>query len=194
MYTKLIAGLITSAQLQTVPHMALMTATSARDINTTLVETGMLDGGSTFTIPANTMEANTALLGFFDGDYLNNTGAGSVLTPRVKLGATTMWGNAFTMAQGPNRVPILLFFLLSNVNATNAQQIIGVYGGTSGPGATGSIAGTQINAGSPYFFKGSAAIDMTAAQTFDITMQHSVSSAAVSVRRHKAWLLVLPTA
>lgn len=149
----------------------------------------------TFSIPANTLGANGSLVLELGGDYQNTSGSNRDLTLRVKFGGTTLFSD---IRSGLTSTAALaawkLTLTLQNLNATNAQHLNGRWSlsgraaATTGLGdidAADTFAGTIASEGTD------PTIDTTSAQTLEVSVQHSASSAAVAIRRKTATLMVV---
>lgn len=154
------------------------------DINTTAAETTLY----TYTIPAATLGTTGSLRLRLQGDYLNNTGAAATYTLRVKLGATTLFDDVSGgLASSATRRPWFLDLVLANQSATSQVLTFGHKLGSSVGGATGL--GDMTAAGGNDTAHGGASSENTAnALTLAVTIQHSASSANLSMRRRYALL------
>lgn len=159
------------------------------DVVNTVTETAIFSQS----LEANLLSSNGSVRLSLLCDYLNNSGANRNLTVRVKLGATTMFGDARTaITVSANRRVILIDLILGNLNATNSQMVQGTFQLTAA--TAGSVAGTGIldGATSGIGFMGTAAEDTTSAKTLAVTMEHSAANANLSVRARYATLMHMP--
>jgi len=136
-----------------------------------------------FSALANDLGTDKGFLIVAGGNVLSNSGV-NTSTWRVKLGATTLWGDASAAyTNNATRRAWLLIAWLGNRGATNSQ---GAYGlGIVSTVTAASVAGLGDiavgAAGVPYHsfvFRGTAAEDTTADKTLSLTHQFAVSNAA----------------
>lgn len=159
--------------------------TTIADVVNTTTETTVYS----FTIPANTLGTDRMLRLSMIADYLNNSGAGSSIAIRVKLGATVV-ANYFdsNVATDASRRPVISKGDIAAAGATNAQRSFfnTIFGN---PGAnTGGIQGNLWNVTMPHL---SIAADSTTPLTLTITAQHGVANASISFRAHTVHLEML---
>lgn len=169
-------------------------ATTTVDVQTSIAETSIYSKS----IAANDMGMNRMLRLTLLGDYLHNNVAGDTLTFRVKFGGTTFYANPGTLGAvlGAARHPWQLTLCVANLGATNSQMIEGQLGPVEDPNQnapTTGIGQALSSAGAQQRVAGLgistlAAIDTTVAQTLDITVQWSASSANNSWRTRYAVL------
>ena len=150
------------------------------DVQNTAVETSL----ASISVPGNAMRTDRMVRLTLIADYLNNSGVARTLTVRVKFGATTLYNDvsvAFTA--GALRRPIAFTIWLASQNANNVQVLGGQIDiGTMG-GATSGLGDLAVTAPQLTVLTGSAAEDSPIAKTFDITVQHSLAAATISIRR-----------
>lgn len=175
-------------------------STSTVDVVSTVTETSVYSKS----IGAGHLSNNRRLRLVLEGDTLINLGA-STLTLRCKFGGTA-WFGAVTPSLGTAAVRKnwTIELWLQNLGATNIQRAWG-YASNSAPVA-GSVAGigdlgvapsgwlVSGTAGgfAPFGSNGTTmAIDTTLAQTLDVTVQWSASSASLSFRKTSALLELL---
>jgi hypothetical protein len=147
--------------------------------NTDTAERNLLS----FTVPGGSLGVDQGYLFFILGRYLFNSGTPTV-TIRIKLGATTLMGDASTTlaANVANRT-LMLWGMLTNVGATNVQRAI--VSGYIGAITAGSVAGVMdIAVANTATFalitgNGTSAEDTTSDKVLSITNQFSVSNVAV---------------
>lgn len=159
---------------------------TVNDVNTSSSETTVYS----FSVPGGTLGSTKQLRLTLFADYLNNSGGGSDLTVRVKLGATTIFTGTHTMGASANRGAQSLAVLLSAANATNAQRAVAHWHSSEGAENNAAGALTQ-NSSTNREYRGvrnSISEDSTGALTLSVTVQHSVSDVAVSFRCHIAVL------
>ena len=154
-------------------------------INTTNLETTLYS----FTITGGDLTATKNLRVTLRGNVLANSGT-PTFTFRIKLGATTMWGDVSPgLGAMATRGSWTMDFVLSNLNATNAQALQG-YFASSNRAATASIAGIGDIGATGLLacaFGGTAAEDTTTNLVLAVTVQPSVSNVAVEVLRQIAF-------
>jgi hypothetical protein len=171
-------------------------STSVVDVVSSTTETSVYSK----VIAADAMSTDRMLRLTLKATYLNSTGGGVDITPRFKFGGTTHWGEAITLSSSATRRRIRWIVEIENLGATNVQEFEGVF--STSDAAAASVAGIG-NTTSAYsgdvaghlhiLFGGSAAlaIDTTAAQTLQLTVQHAASSANLSFRKFSAVLELL---
>lgn len=110
------------------------------------------------------------------GDYVNNSGSTSIFTIRVKYGGTTFTTMSYSFNSGATHGATKVQADVLAKGATNTQEGFGSYwwGAGNTGGASGGIFG--------YDFTGHTgmAIDSTADQTLQITVQHSFTSSSTT--------------
>jgi hypothetical protein len=155
---------------------------SAVDVVSTATETTVYSK----VIGAGHMSSDRTLHCTITAEYLNNTGANRDLTVRIKFGGTTHFGHVGTFVSDPDRYSFPIAFSIQNLGAANVNFLQGWWG-ISGSPAAGSVAGV-VQSGSPSWFmsNGNMTIDTALAQTLEVTVQHSVSSASLSFRKKYA--------
>lgn len=130
------------------------------------------------------------------GDFLHNNVAGDTITFKVKYGGTIMWQGVWNLGNvlSAIRHPWAARLNLSNLGGvTNAQDLDGNLWIPSSAD-TAAAAGIGVlpvtNASGFPVIGGSATVDSTVAQTFEVTIQWSASNANDSWRRRKARLVL----
>jgi len=165
---------------------------AASSYNTDSTERNVLS----FTVNANDLGTNKGFFVVAGGNILSNSGA-NTSTWRVKLGATTLWGDA-SAAYNNNaaRRAWALMLWVGNSGATNTQVVNGM--GLVSTITAASVAGLgdiAIGAAAiPYHsfvFRGTAAEDTTANLTLALTHQFSVSNASVELVIDSATALLI---
>lgn len=145
-----------------------------------------------FTVPAFTVGQDQALRVRVTGDMLNNQATARTFTWRIKLGVTTLWGSAvlnLSAAVATRRVWVI-DVLISNINATNVQALIGLI--LTGSPTAPTIAGVGDGiGGSVGVIYGDSAIDMTADALLDVTVQMGNANALADMRMKSALLEVV---
>ena len=128
------------------------------------------------------------------GDYLNNTGGGNTLVIRIKLGATTVFtSNAFNMDTGVSRRHWVL--QISCDNATASGQSWDVFFFMSSQAAVLFVVeGTGLHDVARGAGTAISTEDTSAARTIEVTVEHGVAHALLSMRKKKALLKKLPAA
>lgn len=170
------------------PSVLDRTFADSTDYVNSVTETTMYS----FSITGNTLGANGGVRLRVVLDYLNNSAANKTLTVRIKLGATTLWGDtSANLAINANRRVLDIDVILFNTGATNSQRVGGklLMGATNPTTGEGSASGTVSINGELY---GTAAIDTTSAATLAVTAIHSAADPAVSLVRKMALLELLP--
>ncbi len=150
------------------------------DVVNTAAETSI----ASVVVPANALRTDRMVRLTLVGDYLNNSGVARTLIVRVKFGATTLYNDvSAALGFGALRRPIAINLCLANQNANNVQVLGGQIDiGTIG-GATSGLGDLAVTAPQLTVLSGSAAEDSTIPKTFDITVQHQVAAATISIRR-----------
>jgi hypothetical protein len=132
-----------------------------------------------FTVPGGTFGTDKALRLTLIGDYLNNSGANTSLTVRVKLGATTISSTTFTLvSSNAARRALTVTCTVSAANATNAQAS----SGRIALGTAGTVDGSAL---APTLREGvhnSIAEDSTGDLALAVTYENSGAAATVSAR------------
>lgn len=148
-----------------------------------------------YSIPANTMGANDAAHLRLSGDWLANSGTPNIIV-RTKLGGTTFHqATRSTIAASAARGIWYIDAFLQMRNSTSAEFMRGWFGMSDRTAPTTGLGDFDTN---DLFDSthGSAAtdptIDMTSAQTFEVTLQWSAANANLIFRRKSASLLYLP--
>jgi hypothetical protein len=123
------------------------------------------------------------------GTILANSGT-PTFTFRVKLGATTLWGDiSVGLGAMATRAAFMLDFILANLNVTNSQAMLGMFS-ISNRAAAASVAGigdigaTGLGTG---MIGGVATEDTTSTLAVAVTVVMSVNNAAVEVLRQIAF-------
>jgi len=170
------------------PIRVLNQTGTSNDVVSTLSETTLYS----FTIPGGTIPANGCVVCTVDGDYLNDTGVNRNLTLKIKLGSTTFYGDLKTAipASGTRRV-VGLQFIFGNRNSVSAQYMKGAFAFTSSSAASVAGIGTLDQAANVVHFGASDQVaneDTATSLLLDVTVQHSASSASLSIRRRYACL------
>ena len=134
-----------------------------------------------FTVPAGLLETNRTLRVHMVATFLNNTGNNTrTYRLRVKLGATTLLDKTTaSVASNATAVDLSGLITLSNANSANAQ-VAGMH--FLGERA-GVVVGTLVDTGA-------GAVDTSVAQTFDVTVTHSFSSASQVFTKLAAYAVV----
>jgi hypothetical protein len=161
-------------------YLGLYRKTTEKDVVNTTVETDLLNGE--VTIGAGVLGTTGAVRVTAVIDYLNNTGSNQNLTWKVKLGATTIFGDLIVRTTNANRNPWWLTFVIANLGSASSQALNGILGfaGTVPPtvagigGITGGVPGGIIG--------GTATEDTTSAKALAVTVTHGAASASLSCR------------
>ena len=141
-----------------------------------------------FTIAQNVLSTNKMIMINLIGDRLDNAGSNTATVIKIKYGATTLWADTIpNIGNTATRHPVLFTILLGNKGATNSQILGGhlFMGDTGATTGLGLFAFTAGNVALTSIF-GSATEDSTTDKVFDITAQHTQSSASDEIRRHYA--------
>lgn len=139
------------------------------------------------TVPAGTLSTNNLLIIRMCAKYLNNTATPHTYTIRVKFGGTTI--HTFTsLAQAvsvDSRACLTVVFL-GGENATNSQRSLmqHVNGGTNSGALHANAGGNDHNTST----NGGIAVDSTADQTLEITVQLDTADANFSWTRQGVWV------
>jgi hypothetical protein len=134
-------------------------------------------------IPAYLVGAGRKLRVALTGDYNTNTGSDRTVTVKTKLGATVLFSHSYGAT--PSSVNSRVWrHMVELVGTSTTSQVAFV---DTMLGAAGSAAAAGGSPDSPLGrYAGSAisgcTVDMSAAATFAITVQHSVASASLSIR------------
>lgn len=159
----------------------LYRATTLVDINTTVAESNLVSQA----IPAMTDPPSRMMRVTLVGDYLNNSGGASNVTFRVKFGATSLWAsNTFSVPTNAARRMFRLVFEIGQLNANSSQFLGGflLLGATQAPATgLGTLGDVPLSA-NPLGSAGATAVDMSVAQTLNVTVQHGTSAATISCR------------
>jgi hypothetical protein len=161
-------------------------ATTTVDVQTSAAETAIYSKS----IAANDMGNSKMLRLTLLGDYLHNNVAADTILPRIKFGGNTFWGNASNLgnAIGAARHPWHLYLHIANLGATNSQMVLGQFGPIEFANAAAPSAGigqglaTTAPLGSDTGIATLGTIDTTTAQTLEVSVQWSASSANNSWR------------
>lgn len=169
--------------------------TSSTTINNTTTETAIFS----YTIPANTVDANGGLRLHLDNEWLNNTGAYRGFVIKAKLGGATVieftTGNSWA---GPSatRSLVEVDLRLDALGATNSQIVtlrwqmqssVGAFGTlTTGTGRTGTTS-------PPYLLVNSGTLskDMTASQVLEVSITLSTNSTNLEWKSYAGTLELL---
>lgn len=147
-----------------------------------------------YAVPGSTLGTNRAVRNVVIGKYLNNSGGADNFWVRVQFGGTTVLGavSAGGTLAGPassaNWRLFRLELIISANNATNSQRVegqvtLGAASGTETDWAAATAIGQAMHS--------SLAVDTTAAQTLDVTIQLGTSSANVQFKRFAAFTELL---
>lgn len=170
------------------PGSLVLDRVQALDIAGTGAETTLYSKS----ISGNQMGTDKMLRLTMFGDILHNSGTGtSTATIKIKFGGTIYFQDsyAFNGFDNANRIPWGLIFHIANLGATNSQAIWGnmdlpALNNYAAP--TTGIGDIQNATFQPWNMantQGAMTVDTTTAQTLDITITWSTSSASNSFRR-----------
>jgi hypothetical protein len=144
----------------------------------------------TFAVPANTLGTDKVLRLEVQGDLLNNTGATVTWTIRVKWGGTTIASFAPTnVTTSAARRAWWLSVKLAAGNATNVQRAMTRID-LSEAHANGTVTGPNLH--TVLGRHDALAVDSTAQQTLEVTVQHSAAGLNYSTIMQAATLELLP--
>jgi hypothetical protein len=166
--------------------------TAALDVNTDVTERTLY----TKSIVGGDMSIDKMLRLTLKGDFLHNNVAGDTVRIRVKFGGTTFLSDTFDADNviAALRQPWKLVIEIANLGVANSQHIDAQFWGraatepapTNGIGAWDAVARDSVEGAMGISTLGT--IDTTTAQTLDVTVQWSASSANDSWRRRYAVL------
>jgi hypothetical protein len=165
--------------------------TTAKVVNNTAVETDLFNGE--FTVPANAMGTNKRCRLWAAGDMLQNQATTTGIRIRLKFGATTVidTGVGPSLSQQANRNGWVFYGEMMEVGATNAQMwsfqfmLVGPSGNvgnsiTQFAVGLGTFSSPVTAQGGPHWAigvsNGLTAVDTTANQTLQLTVQNGVAS------------------
>ena len=153
--------------------------TSTTDVVNTTTETDAYS----YTIAAGTFSTLNSVTFTGIGDCLNNSGSNKTLTIRVKLGATTIYTEAFTIATSATRNQVTVDAVVMAAGATNAQRSrVFVWLGTAGSGVDGTGSPSSTALFSTIATHSSVAEDSTTALALKVTYQWGTADANASAR------------
>jgi len=179
--------------------------TSEKDVTNSTSEIDLLNGE--ITIDAGALSTTRALLVVLAGDMLQNFGnSGQAGTPRLKLGGTTIWGDAHAVLQSATRRDWWLWAIIANLGVNNSQFTVGRF--EVGEPSAGSIAGlgnaqsglaTTADAGQSTAqagigvigSNGTTSIDTSAACALAFTWQWASAATTLSMRLKNALILAV---
>lgn len=146
---------------------AIDVVTAETEVVSNAAETALL----TYSVPANTLGTNNALLLEAWISYLNNSGISEATNLRLKYGGTTLVTFANTNTTNATRRLIHIRAMLKADASASAQRMTAdmLIALANGSSAGGSTTG-----------EGTAAIDSTAAQDLVLTVDHVAADANVS--------------
>lgn len=145
-------------------------------IGTTAAETTLVS----FPIAGNDLSTTRAMRVRVFGIYLNSSGSNKTIQIRVKFGGQTFYDDT-TSTIGTNAPAHAweLEVILVNRNSTSLQNLTGSFTvGAITAAVTGTGDFTAVNTLSAVFAFGAGTVNTTSDQTFQITWQHSASSAS----------------
>lgn len=177
------AGTKTVVNLSSAADLELFVNSEDRDVAeqevvNTVTETTVYS----YSVPANTLGSNRELFLHAKGDYLNNSGAGSDFTVKVKLGSTTIFtGPTVNHSANASRRSWTIKAYICAANATNAQRVDAQY---VAPAIAHAVDGIAGSAGNTLYAAthNSVAEDSTSALTLSITVQHGTAAATISAK------------
>lgn len=160
-------------------HLFVGNGNPFANIVSTAAETSIFSSAPT--IKGNTLGTTRLLRFTIVGDFLNNTGAGDKFIVRVKYGGTTFLTlTPIDFTASATRYGWAAHGEIAAAGATNVQV---AYGRNTVPSAAG-VAGTSVTIATspPVSYHTGGAVDSTADQTFDVTVQNDTNSANESTR------------
>jgi len=169
----------------TIPIVLDRDVTTATVANTTAATTVY-----TFSVPANTLSTNRAIVVEAIGDVLSNAGTTPTLTVALTYGGTTFASAAISavLTASANRRALLTRATLSANNATNAQ----VGSGEVTILEPNTVSGTLSSVFTCYVGMHNAlTVDSTAAQTLAMTLTHNIADANISARVFTVQVMLL---
>ena len=174
------------------PKTFRLVKSTTTDVVNTITLTDILDGE--MAIPANLLGALGVLRLRAWGDYLNNSGATKTLRVAVLLGGFFLYDD--TTGAIPSDADRAAWFMDLELQAPNSTQLqlgggLFYLGGQIAVGiGTGSIDGAA-SIPARAFLPARGTVNMTAAQTLELSFAHSVAHASTSIRCQLATLEVL---
>lgn len=143
-------------------------------------------------IDANILGATGGIRLTLGGDYLNNSGSTRGLILRVKLGATTaLLSNSFNSLVSADRRQWSLMVLFLN-SAAAVQKWNASFVMSRAAAATFSIGAAVTDDGRIGAGVADSTEDTTGALVLDVTIDHSVAHASLSLRKELALLELIP--
>lgn len=185
-----LAGSIALSKLAQTVAVVYDRSTAGVDVNTSTTETSLY----TKSITGGDMSTNRMLRLSMFGDVLHNNVAGDTVTWKFKFGGTTFFADTSSVsaATGAARQPWRADIRVANLGAANSQMIEGIWNyvvpGTAAPTTGIGDIQTGTTAAGEGAISTLGTIDTTTAQTLDITIQWSASSANNSFRLRYAVL------
>lgn len=157
--------------------------TAQLDVQGTAAETTFYS----VTIPGGTLGVDRGVFIHIVADHWNDTGVSQSFTPRFKYGGATMFDDATqTLADAgaspPRRSVIFEAWLYGYITtgAQLSQMTMRISNATAPTAGIGDIGATGGGLG---VIHGTSSVDSTVNQTLELTIQHSASSASLSLRR-----------
>lgn len=144
------------------------------------------------TIPGGTLGTTGKAILELVGDITNNSGSGNTFRPRVKLGSTTVYDKATSLATNSNPRPFVWRVHVCARGATNKQRVTieilngRPLAGSSGSGDWGEFTGYHFTA------QGDAAENSASSLSVAVTMQNDVNNANIYCRLYSAKLIAIP--
>ena len=163
------------------------------DMTSVVVNSNVQTSIYSFVIPANLLQVAGGVRLDLSGQIFQNTGVNRTITPRVKYGATTMWGDASDAVTSQATVRGFdLSAILAADDSPSAQKLTGLC--TVGSWAAPSVAGYGELGGANLTtpFGGTAAVNSASDLTFDVTMTLSATDAVNFIfTKHFAYLTLI---
>jgi hypothetical protein len=158
---------------------------SATTINTDNTERTLYS----FSVPGGTLSSKYTLRLVLTGTILNNTGSSDSTTFKIKYGATTLYAASHSLGASANRRSWRIEVELTGFNATNVQELAGMFAIGTMTVATTGTGGLAATAATVVPITGAAgAEDSTADKTLAVTSQFTASSANLEIVVRRAIL------
>jgi len=187
-HTFIVGELVTAAQLNTnirdntnaLLHPLALSGTLVT-ISNSAAETSI----GSFTVPGNTMGANGTLDILYAGTIKHAHAGGDSMTVRLKFGGTTHLADSITFSQIENELYFELRVRVINLGLTSSQFLIADWSSPSGlTGTNQTTLATWQNPSTLYVAHALPAIDTTADRVFDATVQFSIASGSLELKRY----------
>ena len=173
-----------------VPVRDLAVGVLDRVLSTTTINTDNTERTLySFSVPGGTLSNKYTLRLVLTGTILNNTGSSDSTTFKIKYGATTLYAASHSLGASANRRSWRIEVELTGFNATNVQELAGVFAIGTITVATTGTGGLAATAATVVPITGAAgAEDSTADKTLAVTSQFTASSANLEIVVRRATL------